>query len=52
MSGYYYKTKKKNPFNMSGRMKIHQFRYKMYLNTIKKERQRTQVPTNRMRTHR
>lgn len=40
----------KNPFHMSDRMKMLPFRYKMYLNIMrKKERQRTQVSRKRMR---
>lgn len=51
MSGCYLKTKETNPFNISDKLKSLQFRYKMYLNTVrKKERQRTQEATNRMRT--
>ena len=45
------KTKEMNPFHVSERMKILQLRYKMYLNIMrKKEIQRTQVSTNKMRT--
>ena len=40
-----------NPFHVSERMKILQLRYKMCLNIMrKKEIQRTQVSTNKMRT--
>lgn len=52
MSGYYLKTKETNPFSMSGRLKMLQFRYKMYLTIVrgKKEKQTTEVSTNMLRT--
>lgn len=51
MSGYYLKTEEKNPFDIGDKLKLLHFRYKMYLNIVrKKERQRTQQPTNRTRT--
>lgn len=37
MSGYYLKTKEMNPFNMSDRLKMLPFRYKMYVTIVRKK---------------
>lgn len=47
MSGYYLKMKEPNPFNISNKLKLLQFRYKMYLNIVGEKKEREDTGTHK-----